>query len=291
MEDFDKTTRRKFLKLTSSALPLLALPNCELWAAEEHIPLGLQLYTLSEQATKDLPGTLKKIRAIGYEQVETYGDSYTYPASQLKNTIQAAGLRAPSGHFDYETLPGKMEYARHLGLEWVVCPFIPETMWTLEGFHAVAKKFNEFGRRAKDLGMRFAFHNHDYEFAPRGGNGKTGFAVLVEETDPELVFFELDCYWVVQAGHDPLTMLKAMGKRIRMLHLKDRKNGFPTSYNLEPSSSHFAPVGAGSIDWKSILAEAERLKVEHYFVEQDDTYGHPFESIAASYKYLRTFVP
>lgn len=290
MEDFNKTSRRKFLRISASALPLLALPNGELWAAAGHVPLGVQLYTLRDQAAKDLPGTLKKIRAVGYEQVETYGDSYTYPAPQLKRIIQAAGLRAPSGHFDYETIPGKMEYANHLGLEWVVCPMIPETMWTLEGFHAAAKQFNEFGRRAKDLGMRFAFHNHDYEFASLG-NGKTGYAVLVEETDPELVFFELDCYWIVQAGHDPLTMLKAMGKRIRMLHLKGRRNGFRTSYDMEPSSSHFAPVGSGSIEWKSILTEAEKLSVEHYFVEQDDTYGHPFESISASYKYLRTFVP
>ncbi|HZB89565.1 MAG TPA: sugar phosphate isomerase/epimerase [Terracidiphilus sp.] len=184
-----------------------------------------------------------------------------------------------------------MEYASHLGLEWVVTPEIPETMWTLDGFHAAAKKLNEFGRRAKDLGMRFAFHNHDYEFAPRDTHGKTGFAVLLEETDPELVFFEMDCYWIAQAGLDPLTMLKTMGKRIRLLHLKGRKNGFPTSYDMAPSSAHFAPVGSGAIDWKSILAEAEKLNVAHYFVEQDDTYGHPFGTISASYNYLRTFVP
>src|SRR5271156_3102350 len=182
MENFDKTSRRKFLRLSASALPILALPKGQLWAAAEHVPLGLQLYTVRDQTAKDLPGTLKKIRAVGYEQVETFGDSYTYPASQLKGMIQAAGLRAPSGHFDYETLPGKMQYASQLGLKWVVCPFIPETMWTLEGFHAAASKFNEFGRRAKDLGMQFAFHNHNYEFATRGSNGKTGFAVLLQET-------------------------------------------------------------------------------------------------------------
>ncbi len=291
MQGFDKTSRRTFLRLSASALPLLALPNGRLWAAEGHIPLGVQLYTVRDRAAKDLPGTLKKIRAVGYEQVELFGDSYTYPASQLKGMIEAAGLRAPSGHFDYGTLPQKMEYAKQLGLEWVVCPYLPETMWTLDGFHAAAKKFNECGRRAKDLGMRFGFHNHNYEFASRGSNGKTGFAVLVEETDPELVFFELDCYWIVQAGHDPLKLLKTMGKRISMLHLKGRKNGFGTSYSLDASSSHFAPVGSGSIEWKPIIAEAEKLNVEHYFVEQDDTYGHPFDSISASYKYLRTFLP
>jgi len=285
------TSRRDILKLSAAALPVLALHNSKLWAMAAHVPLGVQLYTVRERAEKDLSGTLKKVREIGYEEVELYGDSYTYPAAQLKYMINEAGLRAPSGHFDYETLPGQMEYANHLGLEWVVCPMIPPAMWTLAGFHTAAKQFNEFGRRAKDLGMRFAFHNHNYEFASREGNGKTGYAVLVEETDPELVFFELDCYWVVQAGHDPLKLLKAIGKRIRMLHLKGRKNGSRTSYDMEPSSSHFAPVGSGSIEWESILTEAEKLNVEHYFVEQDDTYGQPFNSIFASYKYLRTFVP
>ena len=269
-------------------LPVLALHNSRVWAAER-VPLGVQLYTVRQVAEKNLPETLKKIRGIGYDEVETYGGSYMYPAAQLKYMIEQAGLRAPSGHFDYNTLLEQLPYANQMGLQWVVCPMIPHSMWTLEGFHAAAKQFNEFGRRAKDLGMRFAFHNHDYEFANYGG-GKTGYEVLVAETDPELVFFELDCYWAVQAGHDPLTMLKKMGRRIRMLHLKDRKPGFAVSYNMGPSSAHFLPVGKGSIDWKPILAEAERLEMTQYFVEQDDTYGHPFKSIRESYKDLRTLL-
>jgi sugar phosphate isomerase/epimerase len=287
-------TRRKFLKSSAASLPLLALHSSDLWAAG-HIPLGVQLYTVRERAEKDLPATLKQIRGIGYEEVEAYGGSYTYPAEQLRYMIQEAGLQVPSGHFEYNALPKQMAYANQLGLQWVVCPMIPHAMWTLEGFHAAAKQFNEFGKRAKDLGMRFAFHNHDYEFAhygARSGNGgMTGYEVLAGETDPNLVFFELDCYWAVQAGHDPLKMLQTMGKRIRMLHLKGRKAGFPTSYDTGRSSAHFVPVGEGSIEWKPILAEAERLEMAHYFVEQDDTYGHPFKSIRASYKYLRTLMP
>jgi sugar phosphate isomerase/epimerase len=282
-------TRRKFLQSSAAVLPALAFHNSNLWAAA-HIPLGVQLYSVREVAEKDLPGTLAKIRKIGYEEVEAYGGSYTYPANRLRQIINDAGLRVPSGHFDYNDLPGKLEYAQELGLQWAVCPMIPHAMWTLDGFKAAAKQFNVIGKRAKELGMRFAFHNHDYEFADYG-NGKTGYEVLVAETDPEMVFFELDCYWAVQAGHDPLQMLGTMGKRIRLLHLKGRKPGFPTSFDMGPSSAHFAPVGSGSIDWKPIVHEAEKLDMTHYFVEQDITYGHPIESIRASYQYLRTFMP
>lgn len=283
------TSRRDFLKSSTAALPLLVFHNSRLLAAER-IPLGVQLYTVREQASKDLPGTLEKIRDIGYEEVELYGESYTFPATQLGYMIHQAGLTAPSGHFDYDSLPGQFSYASELGLKWVVCPVLPHAMWTLEGFRAAAKQFNDLGKRAKDMGLRFAFHNHDYEFANYGG-GKTGYEILVKETDPELVFFELDCYWATQAGQDPVTMLKTMGRRIRMLHLKDRKGGFPTSFDMEASSSHFVPVGMGTINWKPILEEAERLEVEHYFVEQDDTYGHPFKSIRDSYRYLRRLMP
>jgi sugar phosphate isomerase/epimerase len=279
------TSRRDFLKSSAALLPALALGNGRLWAADR-MPLGVQLYTVRNRAETDLPGTLKKIRDIGYEEVETYGGSYTRPATELKYMIDQAGLRAPSGHFDYNSVLKQLAYAQQLGLQWIVCPMIPHAMWTLQGFHEAAKQFNEFGKRAQDLGMRFAFHNHDYEFADYGA-GKTGYQILVEESDPKLVFFELDCYWAVQAGHDPLRMLKRMGKRIRMLHLKDRKPGFAVSYNMGPSSSHFVPVGKGSIDWKPILEEGQKLDMAHYFVEQDDTYGHPFKSIRESYKDLR----
>ena len=278
-------SRRDFLKSATVAASSLALDAKNSWALDR-IPLGVQLYTVREVAEKNLPSTLEKIRKIGYTEIETYAGSYVFPATQLAYMIQQAGLTAPSGHFDYGTLMSQVPYASQLGLKWVVCPMIPHSMWTIEGFHTAAKQFNEFGKHAKSLGLRFAFHNHDYEFANYGG-GRTGYEILVAETDPALVFFELDCYWAVQAGQDPLTMLRTMGRRIRMLHLKDRKAGYPISYDMGPSSAHFVPVGKGSIDWKPILAEAERLDVAHYFVEQDDTYGHPFRSIRESYQDLR----
>ncbi|MBT9330397.1 sugar phosphate isomerase/epimerase family protein [Paracidobacterium acidisoli] len=281
-------TRRNFLKSSAAMLPVMAFSGRRALAAT-HIPIGVQLYTV-RNLTDQLPDVLKQIRAIGYDEVEAFSGLYSRSAAELLGMVQAAGLRMPSGHFNYDGLSDKFDYAKQLGLKWIVCPIITRKLWdSAEGFKAAAKQFNAWGKQAKAQGQRFAFHNHDYEFKEFGG--KTGYDVLIDETDPELVFFEIDCYWVAQAGHDPLKLLDRLGHRARLLHLKDRKPGFPPSNDMSASSAHFAPVGQGNIDWKPILALGQRLHVEHYFVEQDNTYGHPIESIRSSYQYLRPLLP
>lgn len=275
-------TRREFVAITSAALP--ALRSASLWA-KTGFPIGVQLYTLRALAEKDLPSVLREIHAIGYQQVELIPLAYTRPAGELRQLIADCGLTAPSGHFDYANLPQKFSYAKELGLKWMICPAIPKELWNSDGFHEVARKFNDWGKQAHDLGMGLGFHNHDYEFAQL--NGTTGLDILMKETNPEFVSFELDCYWVAQAGRDPLQQLRQMGKRVRLLHLKDRKPGFPPSYDMTASSAHFSEVGSGTLNWREIIDEAEKLKVEYYFVEQDKTDGPPLESIRTSYNYLR----
>jgi sugar phosphate isomerase/epimerase len=281
-------TRRNFLKSSAAALPALALQDKSGFPTV-HQPLGVQLYTVRKLAEANLPAVLKQIRAVGYQEVETYWNVYTHPAKELRHMIDDAGLSVPSGHFDYSGLDGKFDYAQQLGLNWMVCPMLPESQQSSwEGFRAAAKQFNEWGKRASDMGMRFAFHNHDYEF--KSLNGKLGYDVLLEETDPTLVYYEMDCYWVAQSGNDPVEMLHRLGRRVRMLHLKDRKPGFPPSNDMSESSSHFTEVGHGSIDWKAILDTAHGLGIEYYFVEQDETPGNPIASIRSSYQYLRTLI-
>ena len=280
-------TRRNFLKSSAAALPAMALQS---GLPKPHQPIGVQLYTVRNLAEKDLPGVLKQISAIGFQQVETYWNVYTHPAKELRKMIDDAGLSVPSGHFDYDGFEGKLDYAKQLGVNWMVCPMLPQNMqYSWDGFHAAAKKFNEWGKQVASLGMRFAFHNHDYEFKPYN-NGKTGYQVLLEETDPTLVFFEMDCYWITQSGNDPVEMLHKLGKRVRMIHLKDRKAGFPPSYDMEESSSHFTEVGHGSINWKAVIDTAQKMGIEYYFVEQDQSPGNPLDSIRASYKYIRTII-
>jgi sugar phosphate isomerase/epimerase len=277
-------TRRNFLQLSAAAAAgvfarrSFAVPG-------GHTPLGVQLYTVRAQAEKNLESILQQIRAIGYDEVEFYSNLYTLPAKELRAMVDASGLRATSGHFNYNGLSEKFDYARQLGLDWIVCSMLSKAEWdSLQGFHEAASQFNEWGRQAQKQGQRFAFHNHNFEF--RDYNGTTGYDVLLKETDPKLVYFEMDCYWIAQAGLDPLEMLKKHGNRIRLLHLKDRKAGVATSQRPNADAAHFTEVGSGTIQWKPLLELAKAQGVERYFVEQDQCDRDPMESIAISYKYL-----
>ena len=275
-------TRRRFLEFAATALPGFAL----VLEAQARFPIGLQLSTLNAMAKADLAGTLTQIHAVGYQEVELTPVAYTLPPDQLRRVLAESGLKAPSGHFEYTDLSRQFEYAKTLGLDWVVCPMLPKEQWTsIQGFRTAARQCNEWGKHAHDMGMRFAFHNHDYEFRRFGD--VTGYDILIKETDPKLVFLELDCYWVTQAGFDPVDLLHQLGRRVRMLHIKDRKPGFPASNDMSASSAHFTEVGTGGIDWPHIIAAARRLQIEHYFIEQDHIDGPPIESVRTSYNYLR----
>jgi sugar phosphate isomerase/epimerase len=247
------------------------------------------MYTVREQAERDLPGVLRAISGIGYQEVELYWNLYSRPAAQLRKMLADHGLRAPSGHLDYEGFASKLDYARALGLNYIVCPMLPKSMWnSVDGFKRAADQFNAWGEQSLKLGMRFAFHNHNYEF--RRFADTTGFDTIVARTDPKLVWLELDCYWVTQAGHDPMEMLHRLGNRVRMIHVKDRKAGFPPSHTLDASAEHFTEVGTGTINWKSVLTAAQRAGVEHYFIEQDSGERPPLESVAISYRNLRSLM-
>ena len=278
-------SRRDFLRSGLSVVGSLAASRHLFGGAPPHPRLGVQLYTVRRQAESDLAPLLKQIHAIGYDEVETYWNVYSHPAKKLRQMILDAGLKVPSGHFDYAGLPAKLDYASELGVSFVICPILPENLRnTVDDFRRTADQFNQWGERARSLGIRFGFHNHNYEFRQLGGT--TGFDVLVERTDPKLVCFEMDCYWAAQAGWDPVAMLQKLGKRVRMLHLKDRRGGFPPSQELNKAAEHFTEVGNGTIDWKRVLTAAEQLEVQHLFVEQDESKRPPLESLRISYGHL-----
>ena len=276
--------RREFNRLSIAAMGALA--GSKLIASQANRPLGVQLYTVRGQAEHDLPGVLAALQQIGYKEVELYWDVYDHPAPELRRMLEDHALRAPSGHFNYEGLPNKLDYAHILGLEYVICPMLPKELWnTLDGFKQAADQFNRWGEEVQRRGMRFGFHNHNYEFRKFGNT--TGFDTLLEHTDPKLVALEMDCYWITQAGEDPLQMFKKYGSRIVMLHLKDRKSGFPFSQTLDETAEHFTEVGNGTIDWRAILLEAKKNQVRHLFVEQDSGERPPLDSVRISYKNLQ----
>jgi sugar phosphate isomerase/epimerase len=279
--------RRKFLVSTIAGFSSAAAHSLSQEHRQVHRrPLGVQLYTMRAEGAKDLPGVLSSIRQIGYEEVETYWDVYSRPAAELKRMIRDHGLRVPSGHFDYDGLEGKIDYAKALGVDYMICPMLPKAMWkSLDGFKQAADQYNKWGEQVKRAGMRFGFHNHNYEFRRFGDT--TGFDALISHTDANLVCMEMDCYWIVQAGQDPVEMFKRLGSRIKLLHSKDRKAGFPASQDLNEQAEHFAPVGAGTLDWKAIFHAAEENGVRHMFVEQDSGEPPPMETLRISYQNLQ----
>jgi len=275
--------RRGFLQLSIAAAGGLVATRL---LASERSSLGAQLYTVRHEAERDLPAVLEAIRKIGYTEVETYWDIYGHPAAELRRMINDHGLKVPSGHFNYDGLDSKIEYAKALGVEYVICPMLPESMWfTLDGYKRAADQFNIWGEKIHQAGMQFGFHNHNYEFRRFGDT--TGFETMMNRCDPKLVCIEMDCYWITQAGGDVLQMFQQYGNRIKLLHLKDRKPGFPISQVKDAAAEHFTEVGAGTIHWQEILAAAEKNGVKHLFVERDSGDLPAMESLRISYQNLQ----
>jgi sugar phosphate isomerase/epimerase len=281
-------TRREFVTGAAASAAACALAP-RAFGKKMDRPLGVQLYTVRSLVDKDLPGTLAAIRKIGYRTVETYVAEYKMTAKELRQAILDAGLIAPSGHFAYNDFGTRMDYAKELGLECVVCSSVPSTVGnSADGFKQAADQYNAWGEQARKTGMKFGFHNHNSEFKAYGG--LTGIDILLQNTDPALVAWQMDCYWVAQAGFDPVEMLKKHGKRMQSLHVKDRKPNFPTSTDTGPSSAHFTEVGTGTLDWTTILHLAGKDRIPNMYVEQDQTDLPPLESLQISYTNLVKFL-
>lgn len=241
-------------------------------------PIGLQLYTVRDLLSEDFDGTLERVAAIGYREVELAGRFGRTPA-QVRAALAAAGLDAPSTHVPYDTTGDAWEAtlaeAAEAGHRFVTVPWIPqEARRTLDGWKGVAERFNRAGERARRAGLRFAYHNHDFELAPV--DGVVPIDVLIAETDPSVVDFQMDVYWMFRGGRDPLRELAAHPDRYRMLHLKD---------SAGPPDHDMVDVGDGVIDFAALLAEARRAGVLHAFVEHDQP-ADPIASVEASYAHL-----
>ncbi|MGC1784098.1 MAG: sugar phosphate isomerase/epimerase [Acidobacteriaceae bacterium] len=277
-------TRREFLTGAATGLATAAVAPLA-FAERGWPPLGVQLYTVRNQVQSDLSGPLAAIRKIGYTTVETYAAQYKISAQDLRKAILDAGLKVPSGHFGYDGFDAKYDYAKELGLKYMVCSSVPESLGSsLDGFKRGAEQYNKWGEKAKTMGMQFAFHNHNSEFQTYGG--ATGIETLLKNTDPHLVQWQMDCYWVAQAGYSPVKMLHEYAGRITLLHLKDRKAGAKPSLQTG-GTQYFTEIGNGTLDWKKILPLGRKEGVRYMFVEQDTTERPPLESLKISYDNLQ----
>jgi sugar phosphate isomerase/epimerase len=283
--------RREFLR--NSSLAVLGAAVLSKFAQAQPLPWppGLQLWTVGDLCQKDLPGTLQKVSAIGYKDVEFAG-YYGHTPKQIVELLKENGLRSTSMHFspaDWTNWraqwPQFASDIASMGIPYAVFPMF-HPMLEAGQFAQGADTLNQLAQEAQKAGVKFAFHNHNYEFRAQGN--ETGFDYFLQHTDPKLVNFEMDCYWVVQAGHDPVHYLDTFPGRIALLHIKDRVPGFPTSTDLGKASLHTTSVGKGNINWVPIFKAAEKSGVKQYYVEQENNFlPSKFDSIKLSVDYLK----
>ncbi len=287
------STRRTFIKQTSLATSGLLLMKGP-WFTPDHL-IGLQLYTVRNEIAKDVEGTIAKVAGIGYNSAEVFGYAngkfFGKTPSEFLAILKKNNIKTPSGHYSIDSyllkdneddLKKTIAVAAEMGHEFFVIPFLTDPMRTsLDDYKKLAAKFNKAGALVKTSGLKLAYHNHDFEFKDWGG-GKTGFDVLLKETDPSLVNFEMDIYWVVRAGQDPIKIIKENPGRIKMWHLKDMASKQPPSYTTD-GPQFFAPVGSGIINFKEIFKYKKESGMKYFFVEQDQTQLPVYEAIAKSF--------
>jgi sugar phosphate isomerase/epimerase len=243
---------------------------------------ALQLYTVRDLMAKDFAGTAKKVADIGYKFVELAGYGNLGNAKAARKALDDAGLKAISGHFGIDLLEKKLDQviadAETLGIDTIVCPFLPEARRKdAKAYEAIAKQLERVGSELHQPGYVLAYHNHNFEFEKL--DGKTGLEIILDNTSAHLVMAEIDVYWVKFAGADPVALIEKLGDRVRLLHLKDMAEG---------PGKRFAPVGTGIIEFKAILAAAEKHNVRYGIVEQDNAYGTPpLEAIQTSLNNLK----
>lgn len=253
------------------------------------LPLGLQLYTVGDELARDFAGTLRRLAAAGYEDVELAG-FHGQAATALRSMFKATGLRCRSAHFGMEELDQGLDQvladARTLGLTYIVCAmprFSDFANITTDEWKANADVCNRVGARAKAAGFTFAYHNHNLEFRRAGAS--TGFDLLMAHTDPALVKVQLDCGWVATSGLNPAEMILRYAGRVRLLHLKDLKRGFTRNTDMRIETTG---IGDGVMNWRAIFAAAKTARVEGYYVEIEAPFARPpLEMAAASATYLK----
>lgn len=291
MPDF---SRRRFLKQgTVAAGASLVTMTQRAWPQPPAWPIGIQLYTVGQELQKDVGGTLKGIRAIGYTQVETAGFA-GLTAKQFRDELDQAGLGCHSAHLQMNTpdLGPVFDDAHALGAHYVVSSALfPKGAGdhpTVDLYKELAARLNDIARKAQQVGLQYAYHNHNFEFKVLDGK-QIGYDVLLTETDPSLVDFELDCGWIVAAGYSPIQYFRKYPRRYKMLHIKDFVAGSKVSTSLaageRPQGTEF---GHGHIDYKPILQAASKTAVEYIYVEQEPPFLDmtAMEAAKVDYDYL-----
>ncbi len=281
--------RRTFIKKSGTfAIGSLLIPSVMSCAKEKTKEIGLQIYSVRNELKEDLEGTLKQIAKIGYKWLEIAnydnGKFYDKSPSEFKKLIDDLGMEIISSHAGVEikgTDRGNAEKLAdahaELGLKYVIKPWlIEERRVSADSYKKVAEELNKIGEVMKSRGLKFGYHNHDFEF--ENVEGHIPFDTLLSETDKELVIFEIDLYWIKKGGKDAIEYFKKYPGRFELYHIKDMDN---------TEEGYFTEVGTGIINFKELFAHKDLAGMKYFFVEHDNCRNYsPLESVKISFDYL-----
>ncbi|MEZ0484837.1 sugar phosphate isomerase/epimerase family protein [Fibrella aquatica] len=285
MAQLPAISRADFLKTSALALTLPLLTRFDA-QAKPIKNVGLQLYTLRGDLSKDPDATLKRVAEIGYKEVETFGYNdgkfFGKTPQAFKEQLKSLGMTSPSGHYMPNQLKSGwdkiVDDAATIGQKYMACAYImPDDRKKADDYKGFVDLFNKAAETCQKAGIQFVYHNHDFEFQPL--DGQIGYDIILKGTDPKMVKMELDLYWTIIAGKDPVELFKQNPGRFPLVHMKDI---------AKTEKKEFAEVGTGSVDFQRILDAGKMGGVKHYFVEQDAVVkGTPLEAIAVSYKNMK----
>jgi sugar phosphate isomerase/epimerase len=288
--------RRDFLKtasaigsgllLSSFATNLVGCKTAMGGKAAGSKPFGLQLYTLRDDFPKDPKAVLKQVADFGYSQVEGYetnkGIFWGMTNTEMKSYLDSIGLTMISTHCNInQDFERKADEAAAIGMKYLIAPYLGPQK-SLDAFKQAADKFNKCGAICKQRGLRFAYHNHDYSFVPI--DGQMPQDVMMQNTDADSIDYEMDIYWVVTAGQDPMAWMKKYPNRFKLCHVKDRK---ATAGGAEKFAS--VNLGTGNINYREMVPQLEKLGMQYFIVEQEAYEGTtPLAAAKADAAYMKT---
>ncbi len=286
------------MKLMSSLVLLLCVAAASAWGAEPvgtspsfHGPVGLQIYSLRNQLKAEGAAALDFAKAQGFKEVEIgLGNHYGMTKEAMKEALEQRGLKPIAAHAGLDYYLNKTDEAiaeaKFFGLKYAGVAWAPhkkplDEAQTLK----IAEDFNTVGKRLKEHGIQFFYHNHGFEFQPYK-DGETLFDLLIQKTDPDLVKYEMDVLWTIHPGQDPAELLKKYPNRWALMHLKDLAKGVKGDLSGGTDKKNDVALGTGQVDFPAVLKAAQEVGVKHYFIEDESP--TVLEQIPQSLKYLST---
>ncbi len=289
-------SRRQFLKQSAVVAAASILPyNTFSNMSSNRFKMGLQLFTIRDAMAKDPIDTLKRVRALGYEDSEIFGYDgekgtyYGMKASDYKKLMDDLDFTATSGHYDFSSYFDRpfdelrryvdhcIEGSKVIGAKYITWPWLAPEYRNIDGFKKLSELLNKMGEQVTKAGLRFAYHNHDFEFTEH--DGQTGYDIVLGETDADLVKLQMDMYWVEHSSKmSPAELIQLNPGRYVMWHIKD----------MDKVTRDYTEMGNGSIDYVDILSNIDTDALEYYYIEQGGNFTHnSMQSVADSANYFK----